>query len=293
MEQFTPVVIQKSEMLEAINRSEVDIQISTAKRFPRDVEKCLKNIQSLATLTDDIAGDCFYALQRDGQLIEGVSVRLAEIMATQWGNMRIQSFIIGNDGKKITARAMCHDLETNLAVSVDVDRRITKRDGKTYSDDMQIVTGNAASSIAFRNAVLKVIPKALTGKIVEDIKQVALGKAIDLETSRANMLTNFKRLTVTQEEILSYLKIKSVNDIDREKLLHMKGLFQALKEGTTTVEETFRPKIEPMAKIDPAHAEQPAATPPEESKTVNPADISQTPPPSSEKPKVGPGRPTK
>ena len=78
----------------------------------------------------------------------------------------------------ITAQAICHDLETNLAVSKEVKRRITNKYGKTYSEDMQVVTGNAASSIAFRNAVLAVIPKAVTKRIINEVKKVALGQSM-------------------------------------------------------------------------------------------------------------------
>ena len=163
------IIVQQSDMLQAINRAEVDMQIATAKSYPRDVQTCLNRIKTIATLDTETAEDCFYALRRQGTLIEGVSVRLAEIIAGSWGNLRVQTRIIGNDGKTITAQGICHDLETNLAVSVEVKRRITDKYGKTYSEDMQVTTGNAASAIAFRNAVLKVVPKAVTKRVINEI----------------------------------------------------------------------------------------------------------------------------
>ena len=134
------IEIKQAEMLQAINRAEVDTQIATAKQYPRDIYGALNNIKTIATLDNSTAEDCFYALRRQGTLIEGVSVRLAEIIAGAWGNMRVQTRIIGNDGKTITAQGVCHDLETNLAVSVEVKRRITHKSGKTYSEDMQVTT---------------------------------------------------------------------------------------------------------------------------------------------------------
>ena len=150
--------------------------------------------------------------------------------------MRVQTRIIGNDGKTITAQGVCHDLETNLAVSVEVKRRITDKSGKTYSEDMQVTTGNAASAIAFRNAVLKVVPKAVTKRVIDEIKQVALGKAIDLETRRQNMIAYFGKLGVSQTDILTYCGVKRIEEITSE----MSGLKNAIKEGTTTVAETFK-----------------------------------------------------
>jgi hypothetical protein len=192
----------------------------------------------------ETAEDCFYVLRRKGSngqdsVIEGLSVRMAEIIAGCWGNIRVQTRIIGNDGKMITAQAICHDLETNFAVSKEVKRRITDRNGRTYSEDMQVVTGNAAASIAFRNAVLAVIPKAVTKKVVNEVKQVALGQAIDLETARTNCLQNFAKAGVTEEMILQYLGINSVAEIDKEAIFELRATWNAIKEGTTTVQESF------------------------------------------------------
>ena len=164
---------------------------------------------------------------------------MAEIIAGAWGNLRVQTRIIGNDGKTITAQGICHDLETNVAVSVEVKRRITDKYGKTYSEDMQVVTGNAASAIAFRNAVLKVVPKAVTKRVIEGVKQVALGQSLDLETSRQRMIEYFSKLGVTKEMLLEYLNLKKVDEIDKEAVFELRATANAIKEGTTTVQDTF------------------------------------------------------
>lgn len=234
------VIVQQSDMLQAINRAEVDMQIATAKSYPRDVQACLNRIKTIATLDTETAEDCFYALRRQGTLIEGVSVRLAEIIAGSWGNLRVQTRIIGNDGKTITAQGICHDLETNLAVCVEVKRRITDKYGKTYSEDMQVTTGNAASAIAFRNAVLKVVPKAVTKRVINEVKDVAVGRSMDLESRRQNMLAYYAKIGVTEAEILNYCGVKAVADIDAQMIFELSGLKNAIKEGTTTVQETFK-----------------------------------------------------
>lgn len=238
------IEIRQAEMLQAINRAEVDIQIATAKQYPRDLARVLNQIKTYATMDMETAEDCFYALRRGqgsgASVIEGISVRLAEIIAGAWGNLRVQSRIIGNDGRTITCQGICHDLETNLAVSVEVKRKITDRNGKTYSEDMQVVTGNAACAIAFRNAVLKVVPKAVTKKVINDIKEVALGKSIDLETRRQRMVQYFTQIGVTQSELLGFCGVKSIEQIDNELVFELRGLANAIKEGTTSVQETFK-----------------------------------------------------
>lgn len=247
------IEIRQSDMLTAINRAEVDIQISTAKQYPREVSRVLNQIKTYATMDMETAEDCFYALRRgkgsDAQVIEGISVRLAEIIAGAWGNLRVQTRIIGNDGKTITAQAVCHDLESNLAVSLEVKRRITDKYGRTYSEDMQVVTGNAASAIAYRNSVLKVVPKAVTKKVVNEIKQVALGQSIDLETRRQRLVQYFAQIGVMQSELLAYCEVKTIDQIDTEMVFELRGLANAIKEGTTTVKETFKSNTADSKKI--------------------------------------------
>ena len=95
METLQVTQIQRAETLEALNRSEIDIQISTAKKFPRSVEQSTKRIMALATIDEETAQECFYSLRRgkgeSASAVEGPSVRLAEIVAASWGNLSRRS----------------------------------------------------------------------------------------------------------------------------------------------------------------------------------------------------------
>lgn len=244
------IEVQQGEMLQALNRSEIDIQIATAKRYPRDINKALSLIERYATMDNETAMSCFYKLHRGNSDIEGVSVRLAEIIASCWGNLRVQTRIIGNDGKTITAQGICHDLETNLATSVEVKRRITDKFGRTFSEDMQVVTGNAASAIAYRNAVLKVVPKAITKTIINKVRDSAMRQPVDdMEGCRNRMVAAFAKMGVTEDMLLRYLGIDHIETVDKQMLFDLKATMNAINEGTTTVEETF---IKPMQETNEA-----------------------------------------
>jgi hypothetical protein len=236
--------VSNAESLAALTRSEIDVQIATAKQYPRNLARVLGNIETLATMDEEVAGSCFYTLRRQGKVIEGPSVRMAEIIASSWGNLRVQARIVGNDGKMITAQGVCHDLESNYAVSAEVKRRITDKSGRTFSEDMQVVTGNAACAIAMRNALFKVVPAALVKKVIDKAKKVSLGESMTLETSRAKMLQYFKTIGVEEKQILDYLSIEKVDEIDIDMVVELRGLANAIKEGTTTAKEAFEPKID-------------------------------------------------
>lgn len=276
------ITVNSADMLEAINRSEIDIQIATAKRYPRNIEQAKNRIMELATQDKDIAYNCFYHLERTenkkdehGQwrevkvVIEGLSVRMAEIIATCWGNLRCASRIIGNDGKMITAQGVCHDLETNVAVSVENKRSITYSSGKTYSQDMQVVTGNAASSIAFRNAVLKVVPKVVIGDIITNIQSKAREQINQrgIPDQWRDCVAAFQRIGVKEDMLLEWLGDgRTRADIVADDIMRLGGVYTAINEGTTTVAETFvKPKeqkaqaVEAKAQADAAKAKAEAA----------------------------------
>lgn len=245
--------IDNAATLEALNRSEIDVQISTAKQYPRVIDTSLARIKAIATVNQDVAAECFYALPRGGKTLEGPSVRLAEIVATSWGNLRVQAQIIGNDGRMITARGICHDLETNVAFSSEVRRGITDRNGKTYNEDMQIVTGNAASAIALRNAIFKCVPKALLATVAAEIKRKAIGEATDdIGARRTKALAYFAKQGVTEPMILFFLEVGSVEEIGPEELFKLTAVRNAVNENTTTFAEALIKPYEASVKAKTA-----------------------------------------
>lgn len=257
MEQQTNLEVVAPHALELIERAQIDMQISTAKKYPRDLAKVKKRMLDFATLDEETAESCFYTLSRkdsngDVKTIQGPSVRFAEIAVACYQNLRAGARIVDNDGKAVTSQAVCHDLENNVSVTMEVRRRITNRYGKTYSEDMQIVTGNAACAIAFRNAVFKVVPGALVKPVYETAKKVAVGDASTLSTKRAKMIARLNSMQVTTERILHKLGKTSVENIGLEDLELLIGLGTAIKDGETTVDAAF-PAEEQVVKaaIDP------------------------------------------
>ena len=240
--------VEASDIVLAETKAQIDVQISTAKAYPRDLAQVLKNIETYATMDEKTAMECFYKLPRAGSFIEGISVRMAEIIANSWGNMRCQSRIVANDGKVLTAQAVCHDLETNVAIMTEVKRKITDKNGRTFNEDMQVVTGNAACSIAFRNAVLKVVPKAYTHRIMERVKQVSLGNAATLEKRRNGAVEFFVKAGVLKADLLEFLGKTKVEEMDTDDIATLLGIVQAIKEGDTTAKNAITDVVEQKRK---------------------------------------------
>lgn len=249
--------IQEVEVIEVNNtalyllsKAEIDSKIATAKAFPRSVAKCLEKAMSMVMLSEDIAASCSYSLPRAGGKLEGKSIRLAEIIASNYQNIQYGSRVIANDGKNITSQGICVDLENNVTSTVEISRKITDKNGKTFTQDMQTVTGNAASAIARRNAIFSVIPSALTDEIYEKSKEVARGSAETLATRRNKALAYFTGLGVAEKQLLDLLEIQKVGDIDLDKLSILTGMKAAIKNGEATIQSIFEaaPKTDESVK---------------------------------------------
>ncbi len=229
--------------LALVGDAEIDIQVATARRFPRSITKFMQTAQEMATLTPEIAASCIYALPRkeNGKQknIEGPSARLAEICASAWGNLRAEGKVVGHDDEYVTARGTAWDVQSNVAIAYEVKRRITSSDGRRYSADMIGVTGNAGASIALRNAILKVVPTPFWKPIYLACRKVVAGDARTFASRRDNMLHEFAVMGVTEERLCAAIEVKGKADITLEHMATLAGFFTALKDGEITIEDAF------------------------------------------------------
>jgi hypothetical protein len=243
-----PLVAPAPQVLELLERAQIDTQISTAKRYPRpELDKIQKRMLTFATIDQETAAACFYSLKRfdartqETKLIQGPSVRLAEIAVVSYENIWAGARITDNDGRKITSQGICWDLERNVRMFAEDIRRITHKDGRPYSEDMQIIAAKAANAIARRNAVFQVIPLALITPVYEEAKRVAVGGAATLQQRRDKVFKRFSSMGVDIESILRVLGKEAVESVDVEDLAFLIGLGTAIRDQEITIEEAFRP----------------------------------------------------
>jgi len=233
--------IEEPTALAAITQGEVDVQVATAKRYPRTISKFLKDAESLATIDRATADSCMYALPRGGKLIPGPSIRLAEIIAGTWGNLRIDVRILDEGRTHVVAQATAWDMEANVLVRQESRRRITDKSGNRYKSDMIIMTGNAAISIAMRNAIFRVVPRSLVNRLYNAARVVAVGEARTMFERRDSMLKTFTKLGVSEERILASIDCEAVEDIDADALVKLLGVFNAIRDGGLSPDVAFPP----------------------------------------------------
>lgn len=237
--------------LTAVVRAEIDGQIATARAFPRSVSAFMREARELVAMDEEMAEACIYSLPRgrddhgNKKFITGPSARFAEVVQHCFGNNRAGGRVVAIDKETITAQGVYHDLEKNVQVTKEVQRRILDSRGRRYNADMIGVTGNAAISIALRNAVLAGIPQALWLPIYEAARQAAVGDVTTLATRRANALLWFGKVGVSPEQIFARLEVTGEEDIGIEQLETLVGIKTAIRRGDVTPEAAFAPVHDP------------------------------------------------
>ena len=248
----------------AIEKANVDVQVATAKQFPRNVTRAIQNSIVMATIDPETAQMMRYALPRGGKPITGPSVHLAKLIVSNWGNVRAEAKVVQITDSQVVSRGTCWDLENNVATAIEVRRNIKGKNGQRFSDDMITVVGNAATSIAFRNAVFSVIPKAVTDKVYRAAQECITGDLSD-EAKLLQKRTNCRKFFndeygITEEEVIKLCGKQTVNQIKADEIALMLGIYQSLKDGDTTVEEVMEPIRKEKKKDDIAAAAAEAAT---------------------------------
>lgn len=231
--------------VDAVERASVDSQVATAKMYPRNIKRSVDNSIVMATMDAETAQSCGYALPRGGKPITGPSVHLAKIIVSNWGNMRTETKVVQITDTQVISRGTAWDLETNVASAFEVRRNIIDKHGKRFSEDMITVTGNAASSIAYRNAVFAVIPKAITDTVYKAAQRAITGdlsdedKLIKRRTSAIKFFTD--EYGISEEEVIKLCGKQTVNQIKGEEIALLLGMAQSLKDGDTTVDDLLSP----------------------------------------------------
>lgn len=245
LEDYEVVQVDAQPMqFDSVEKANVDVQVSTAKMYPRNITRVRDNSVALVTMDKDTAQSCSYALPRGGKPITGPSVHLARILAQQYGNMRVEAKVVDITDKQIVSRATAWDLESNYAVSFEVRRSIIGKEGKRFNEDMITVTGNAANAIAYRNAVLAIIPKGITDTAYKAAQELITGDLSDeakLVARRKKAIDFFNdEYGINEKEVLKMLGKQTVQQIKAEQIALLLSTQQALKDGDTTVDELMK-----------------------------------------------------
>lgn len=234
----TSVQVYDTQQLAAISREEIDMQIATAKRYPRDEVKAVEKAIMLATKKIKTAQACRYFRpvgKKDGrqQFAGGASIRMAEIMKTSWGNLRIAKRSMGTRDGMVGVEWGVHDLESNVMEKGEVWRPYFG------SEKMIPVITAAAMKFAERDAVFAVIPKTEADDVWDACKATILGSEKDQVELRKAIEASFKTMGVEKKTLYAVVDRKEYPEGSGDELIFLIGLNNAIKDGLCSVDDAF------------------------------------------------------
>lgn len=237
-------ITQSTSLAVDLQKAEIDQLVTTAKAYPRSFKGVQTAILNMATLDEESAEECIYALPRGGKPIKGPSVRFAEILQQSFGNCHAAARVVHVDRIEmfVEAEGVFIDHETNSKSTARVRRRISNKQGKLFADDMIIMTGNAACAIAKRNAVLAGVPKPLWRNAFKKVERTIAGDVKTLSVNRTEAMKALALYGVGPEQVFTALGVPALEDITVDHLVVLRGCYSAIKNGEATVEEIFNPQ---------------------------------------------------
>lgn len=252
----TPVSLEvlTPSSLGELERAHIDSQVSTAHAYPRSLAIFQKRALEMVTLDEETAESCIYSRpvgkqknEQTGQwemkFAEGNSVRLSEIVAACYGNIRVSCRVVEQTERFVKCEGVAHDLESNYAAKSEVMESTLTRDGQPFSERMRIVVAKACLSKARRDALFQVVPKALCKKISDAAKKVATGDETTLENRRKRVGEWLKSINIDDARLFATLGVNGWAEIGLKEIETLTGLKTAMKDGDTTKDEAFPPVI--------------------------------------------------
>lgn len=229
---------------------EVKGQIFMSRQLPRNVFQSEQRILD-ACKRPSLARTAIYSYPRGGTKVEGPSIRLAEVLAQNWGNMAFGVKELEQREGESVAMAYAWDLETNVRQEkVFTVKHSKKANGNIKKlDDPRDIYEHVANNGArrLRSCILGIIPGDIVETAIEECNRTLQGNNKGpLKDRVANALKAFKeKYRVTQEIVESRFgyNADAFTEYDYMDLIK---IFNSLKDGMSKVEDWFdkKPKKE-------------------------------------------------
>jgi hypothetical protein len=222
---------------------EIQAMVFMAKQFPRDEIDSMNRIKT-ACSRKALAEVAMYEYPRGGQKVTGPSIRLAEVLLQNWGNMKCGVIELDNSQGESKAMSYAWDIETNAydeKIFAVKHIRDTKQGAKTLTDNRDIYEKVANEGARRKRAcILAVIPAWVIEEAIEQCETTLTSNNPEPLIDRLRKLFDkFKQeFGVTKEMIEKYMgyKTDSFTEKDGSKL---QRVYNGIRDGVVKKEEYF------------------------------------------------------
>lgn len=234
-------VTQATESSRAV--AEVQAALFIARTNPRDQKRAMDRILN-ACCRPSLAESAIYAYARGGSSITGPSIRLAEAVAQQWGNMQFGIRELSNQGGKSEVQAFAWDVETNtrreITFTVPHVRHTRKGSYKLEDprDIYELVANQGARRL--RACILAVVPGDVVEAAVNQC-QITLQSHTDVTPEGIKKLIEaFEPLNVTKAQIEKFCQCRA-EAIKPAQIVRLRSIYTSLRDGMSSPADWFEP----------------------------------------------------
>jgi hypothetical protein len=240
VQQHEPAVLAEATAQREV--AEVQAAMLIAKRFPRNQAKATDRIM-VACQRPTLAEGALYTYARGGTDITGPSIRLAEAIAQQWGNLEFGIRELDQRFGESTVEAYAWDLETNTRekkVFQVKHIRYTKAKGAYALTDPRDIYEMVANLGArrLRACILGIIPGDVVEAAVDQCEATLKAKADISPEAVKKMVEVFTAYGVTQEMIEARIQRK-LDSITSAQIISLRKVYNSLKDGMSKSADWF------------------------------------------------------
>jgi len=221
--------------------AEIQASVFMARQFPRDEERALTRIIK-SCQNFNFARQAVYQYAKGGTNIEGPSIRAAEMLAREMGNIVSGIREIEQSNGESVVQAFAWDLETNVRSEMifKVSHvRHTRNGDYTVTDPREIyemVANNGARRK--RACILSLIPPDVVDTALEECSQTVIRYTQVDEETTAKLLEAFKKYGVSQKMIENRIQ-RNYDAIDAYQVNDLRKVYTSLKDGIGQVDDFF------------------------------------------------------
>ena len=222
--------------------AEVQAALVIAKQFPRNPIEAYDRVMN-ACQRPGLAQSAVYSYARGGSSISGPSIRLAEMLAQNWGNIQYGIRELSSENGESTVEAFAWDVETNTRqtkVFQVPHIRYTRQGTKKLTDPRDIyelVANNGARRL--RACILGVIPGDVVDAAVDQCEKTIHASADTSPEGVQKLIKAFEQFGVSKEDIESFIQ-RRVDAITPANVVSLRKIFTSLRDGMSSAKDWFK-----------------------------------------------------
>ncbi|MDO5418303.1 MAG: hypothetical protein Q4F29_13985 [Lachnospiraceae bacterium] len=232
-----------AEMVVSRQAQEVQAAMVIAKKFPRNEVESFNRIMR-ACQRKTLAEQAMYEYPRGGTKVTGPSIRLAEAMAQNWGNLDFGIIELEQKQGESQVMAYAWDLETNTRQTkiFSVPHiRSTKKGNVALTDPRDIyemVANQGARRV--RACILGVIPGDVIDSAIEQCAKTLSGASTEPLIDRVRKMAKVfeDEFGVTLKMIEKYFGC-SHESFTENTFIRLKNVYKSLRDGMAKREDYF------------------------------------------------------